>query len=131
MDINILTLSGRLTADPIVASGKTDWVRFSVAVNSAKKVDGQWINEADFFSCVAFSRSASALQSAAKGDKVVVVGRLKNNDYTDKAGNKQRSMQIIASTVYVVKSPPAGNKTSAYNQAVNVYDDSIDRDIPF
>lgn len=56
---------------------------------------------------VAWERTAEfAAQYCAKGRKVVVDGRLQARDWTDKDGNKRRSVEIIANSVYFADSKP-------------------------
>lgn len=95
--MNIIVLTGRLTRDPEVRYGKeTDVAHFTLAVDDFEKGE----KTADFFDCVAFGNLAKfADEYLKKGSLVNVCGRLKNNNYTDRDGNKRYSTQVILSKI--------------------------------
>lgn len=95
--MNIIILTGRLTRDPEVRSGKeTDVAHFTLAVDDFEKGE----KTADFFDCVAFGNLAKfADDYLKKGTLVNVCGRLKNNNYTDRDGNKRYSTQVMLSKI--------------------------------
>ena len=95
--MNIIILTGRLTRDPEVRHGKeTDVAHFTLAVDDF--ANGE--KTADFFDCVAFGNLAKfADDYLKKGVLVNVCGRLKNNNYTDKNGNKQYGTQVVLSKI--------------------------------
>lgn len=95
--MNIIVLTGRLTRDPEVRSGKeTDVAHFTLAVDDFEKGE----KTADFFDCVAFGNLAKfADEYLKKGNLINVTGRLKNNNYTDRDGNKRYTTQVILSKI--------------------------------
>lgn len=95
--MNIIILTGRLTRDPEVRNGKeTEVAHFTLAVDDFEKGE----KTADFFDCVAFGNLAKfADDYLKKGTLVNVCGRLKNNNYTDKNGNKQYGTQVVLSKI--------------------------------
>lgn len=95
--MNIIILTGRLTRDPEVRYGKeTEVAHFTLAVDDF--ANGE--KTADFFDCVAFGNLAKfADDYLKKGVLVNVCGRLKNNNYTDKNGNKQYGTQVVLSKI--------------------------------
>lgn len=95
--MNILILTGRLTRDPEVRYGKeTDVAHFTLAVDGFENGE----KTADFFDCVAFGNLAKfADDYLKKGTLVNVCGRLKNNNYTDRDGNKRYSTQVMLSKI--------------------------------
>jgi single-strand DNA-binding protein len=95
--MNILILTGRLTRDPEVRnSANTEIAKFTLAVDGFENGE----KTADFFDCVAFGNLAKfAEEYLKKGTLVNVCGRLKNNNYTDRNGNKQYTTQVVLSKI--------------------------------
>ncbi len=96
--MNKCILMGRLTRDPEIrysqGANATSVARFSIAVDRRFKRDGE--PEADFFNCTAFGKQAEFCEKYLKqGTKMVVVGRIQNDNYTDKEGQKRYSVQIM------------------------------------
>lgn len=88
---------GRLTKDPDVrmttGDKPTAIAKFSLAVNRKVKREGQ--PEADFFNCVAFGKQAEFIEKyMKKGSKVLISGRLENDNYKNKEGQMVYSIQI-------------------------------------
>lgn len=77
MDLNQITITGRLGRDPeIKTTGDgQDWCTFSVAVNRYAKKGEQ--SKADWFNCTAFGKTAAFIaQYFHKGDGITIVGRM-------------------------------------------------------
>lgn len=97
--MNKVILVGRLTADPNVKTGTTNAgeytvAQFSLAVDRRFKKDGD--KTADFFNCTAFGKTAQFISKYfSKGRRIMVVGRLENDDYTSKDGNKVHTVKVI------------------------------------
>ncbi|MCR4840419.1 MAG: single-stranded DNA-binding protein [Lachnospiraceae bacterium] len=96
--MNKVILMGRLTRDPEVRysqnGNNTAVCRYSLAVDRRFKREGQ--PEADFFNCTVFGKGAEfAEKYFKKGTKIVVVGSIQNDNYTNKEGQKVYSTQII------------------------------------
>lgn len=93
---NMVVLVGRVTRDPEVKNlGDGKMVtRYSLAVNRTYKRDGD--PDADFFNCVTFNKQAEfASKYLTKGKKILIRGELRNNDYTNKDGQKVRNVEIV------------------------------------
>ena len=110
--MNKVFLMGRLTRDPEVrySSGEkqTAVARYSVAVDRRFKRDGD--PDADFFNCTAFGKQAEFCEKYLhKGTKVVVEGRLQNDNYTNNAGEKVYSMRVITETIEFAESKRAAD----------------------
>lgn len=93
--MNKVILMGRLTKDPEVRYSNGNAVaKFSLAVDRRiKNKDGK---DADFFSCTAFGKQAEFVEKYLKqGTKILTTGRLQNDNYTDKDGNKRSTIQVI------------------------------------
>ena len=114
MSLNRIIVMGRIGKDLELRrtqSGKAV-TSFPIAVDRDGKDAGT-----DWFDVVAWERTAEfAEQYCAKGRKVVVDGRLQARDWTDKDGNKRRSVEIIANSVYFADSKPQ-DEPAAYSVA--------------
>ena len=96
--MNKVILIGRLTRDPEIrySQGATQTAigSFSLAVDRRFKRDGE--PDADFFECTAFGKQAEFVERyLKKGTKMVVVGRLQNDNYTNKEGQKVYRTRIM------------------------------------
>ena len=87
--MNNTIMMGRLVRDPqinYVENGKGD--EMAVA-NFRLAVDRKFSDDTDYFPCAAFGRLAEfAEKYLFQGIKVVVNGRMENNNYTNKDGDK-------------------------------------------
>ena len=135
---------GRLTRDPEVmysqGATQTAIARFSVAVDRRFKRDGE--PTADFFNCTSFGRQAEFVEKyLRKGTKVVLVGRLQNNNYTNKDGQMIYNVQVLVDEIEFAESRNAssGNTdggngsqaaTNSGDDIMNI-PDSIDEELPF
>lgn len=141
--INQVILMGRLTRDPeqrTTTSGKTI-VSFSIAVDRGGQDDS-----ADFFDVTAWEKLGElVIQYLAKGRRVLVQGRLRQDSWDDKETGKKRSkIEVVASDVTFLDGPKDGatggsgsgsqqSSNSKNNQTVESIDDKpIDlSEIPF
>ena len=95
---NNWNLAGRLAADPEVHTGNTTRVRIRIAVDGYDYQAKQ--KKADFFSVTLFGRKAETVaQYCRKGSFVILNGTLRENNYTDKQGNKRYETQLVADDV--------------------------------
>ena len=91
--MNKVTLYGRTATEIELKYSsndeKTAVGKFRIAVNRKK-------GEADFFNCVAFGSTAENIAKYFhKGDRILISGRLENNQYTNKEGQKVTSTRIV------------------------------------
>lgn len=94
--MNKVILMGRLTRDPEVRYGDNQKAvgRFSIAVDRRFTREGD--PTADFFNCTAFGKQAEFVEKyLKKGTKMLVTGRIQNDNYTNKEGQTVYSVQII------------------------------------
>ena len=110
--MNKVILMGRLTRDPEVRYSQGDSqmaiARFSLAVDRRFKRQGDTVT-ADFFNCTAFGKQGEFVEKYLKqGTKVVVAGRIQNDNYTNKEGQKVYSVQIIVEEIEFAESKSAG-----------------------
>lgn len=100
--LNISVIMGRITRDPeLRRTGSGIAVAsFTVAVDRDRAPEGQE-KETDFIDCVAWRGTAEFVEKYfKKGSMIVVSGRLRIRNWTDKEGNKRRSAEIVADNVY-------------------------------
>ena len=124
--MNRVILSGNLARDVEVkntSSGKT-YARTSIAVNRrTKKADGTY--DADFFDLAAWDKTAEIMgKYLKKGDRVIVEGRIENDNYKDKTGAMKYGNKIVVDNVEWFQSQ---NR----KQHDEPDDDEFDADVPF
>lgn len=98
--MNVLTLSGRLAADPILEQGDTsNRCRFRLAVDAYNPTTKQ--READFFSLIAFGKTADVIGNYChKGSYVVVRCHLKPRQWNDaKTGDRRYETSIVCDEI--------------------------------
>jgi len=100
---NKVIILGNLTRDPelkYTAQGTTI-ANFSIAVNrSYKDKDGDFKKEVAYFKIVVWGKTGeSCSKYLSKGRPVLVEGRLNNNSWEDKDGNKRVTTEIVADSV--------------------------------
>ena len=100
--MNKVILMGNLTRDPEIrySQGENSLAiaRFRIAVN--RRFSRQGDTDTDFFDCTAFGRQAEFVEKYFhKGSRMLLYGRVQNNNYTNNNGEKVYSVQIIAEDV--------------------------------
>lgn len=113
--MNKVIMMGRLTRDPEIrySQGQNETViaAFSIAVDRRFKREGE--PEADFFNCTAFGKLGGFVEKyLRKGVKIVLTGRIQNDSYTNRDGQKVTSTKIVADEIEFAesKSAPAGSQ---------------------
>jgi single-strand DNA-binding protein len=106
--INQVILMGRLTRDPeqrTTTTGKTI-ASFSIAVDRGGSEDA-----ADFFNVTAWEKLGElVMQYLAKGRRVLVQGRLRQDTWDDKeTGKKQSRIEVVATDVTFLDGPNGGD----------------------
>ena len=136
--MNKAILMGRLTRDPEVRYSQTDSnmaiARFSLAVDRRYKKQGDETT-ADFFNCTAFGKQGEFVEKyLKKGTKVVVTGRIQNDNYTNKDGQKVYSVQIMVEEIEFAESKAAGqsqqNDSMPGDGFMNI-PDGVESELPF
>lgn len=101
-DLNSVLIEGNLTRDPVVAATPrgTPVCNFSVASNRYYKVEGEKQEEVSFFDVETWGKLAERCgDELHKGRGVRVVGRLKQDRWSDKEGNPRSRTKIVADHV--------------------------------
>ena len=111
--LNRIIVMGRMTRDPELrrTNSGNAVTSFTVAVDrDFKSQYGE--KETDFIDVVAWRNTAEFVSKYfSKGRMAVVEGRLQIRDWTDKDGNKRRSAEIVADSVYFGDSKRDGGDT--------------------
>lgn len=143
--MNKVILMGRLTRDPELrysaGENATAIARFSIAVDRRFRKGGDGA-EADFFNCTAFGRQGEFVEKyLKKGTKILLSGRIQNDNYTNRDGQKVNAVQIIAEEIEFAESrgasggqEPAESQSRAsmpVNDGFMNLPDSSDEDLPF
>lgn len=104
--LNKIILMGRLARDPELkrTTSGTAVTSFSLACDrDFKSRSGD--KETDFIEVVAWKNTAEFVSKYfSKGRMAVVDGRLQIRDWTDKAGNKRTTAEVVADNVYFADS---------------------------
>ena len=117
--MNKVILMGRLTRDPEVrysqGASQTAVARFSIAVDRRFKREGE--PDADFFNCTSFGKQAEFVERYLhKGTKVVLSGRVQNDNYTNKDGQMVYSVRVMVDEIEFAESKNAsGGNDGGYN----------------
>ena len=94
--MNLITLTGNLGRDWEQANSNTVIAKNSLAVRRDFKNKQTGEYDTDWIPLTAFSKTAETLmQYTGKGSKILVVGKLQTNNFTDKQGNKRTSYDVI------------------------------------
>lgn len=125
--MNKAILMGRLTKDPETRYKDSMAIsRFTLAVDRRQK------DEADFFNCTAFGKQGEFVEKyLKKGTKVALTGRIQNDNYTGKDGNKVYSVQIICEEIEFAESKKSDSPPAPAPDNFVSVPDGIDADLPF
>lgn len=105
--LNHIDLMGRLTRDPELRRTQNGIAvaSFSLAVDRDYQTKDSGEKQTDFVDIVAWRNTAEFVSKYfTKGRMAVVSGRLQMRDWTDKDGNKRRSAEVVADSVYFADS---------------------------
>ena len=97
--MNKIILLGRLTRNPIIKlSNGTTIANFTLAVTRNVKNNGK--EEADYLNCSVFDKKAVFVEQYLKqGSRIIVFGRLHNNNYLGKDGQIIYRIHIIVDEI--------------------------------
>ena len=138
--MNRVFLCGRVTRDPEVRYGDNQKAvaRFSLAVDRRFTREGD--PTADFFNCSAFGKTAETVEKhVVKGTKLLIVGRVQNDTYTNKDGQTVYSVQILVDELEFVESKnrqgnasqPEETQNNAVGDGFMNIPNGIDDELPF
>ena len=119
--INQVILMGRLTRDPEGRSTTTgkNIASFSIAVDRGGQEDA-----ADFFDVTAWEKLGDlVMQYLAKGRRVLVQGRLRQDSWDDKETGKRRTrVEVVATDVTFLDGPTSNDSipTDVENKPIDL-----------
>lgn len=123
--INTVALMGRLTYEPELKTTPSNIsvCRFQIAVDRNYTPKGEE-RKADFIDCIAWRGTADFVNKYFhKGSMIAITGSIQTENYTDKNGNKRKSVEIVANEVSF-----CGSKSETGNTAHN-HSDSVSNGI--
>jgi single stranded DNA-binding protein len=106
--INRITLSGNLTRDPELRSTPSgaSVCNLGLANNTRRKQGDEWVDKPNFFNLTVWSGMGEwVAKNLAKGDQVVVEGRMEWREY-EKDGGKRVAYDVIVDSII----PPSGER---------------------
>jgi single-strand DNA-binding protein len=125
-DINQLTISGNLTTDPELRrlSTGTAVCHIRIAHNERRRLEsGEWIDNPQFFDVTIWSGIGEwVARHVARGDRVVIAGRLRWREWDNADGERRQAVDITADSIV-----PVPRSTTTDAAAAGTPDD----DIPF
>lgn len=100
--MNKVILLGNLTRDPEIryTQGENSMAvaNFTLAVNRKYVRKGE--DDCDFFNCTSFGKQAEFIEKYFKqGSRMLLTGRIQNNNYTNRNSEKVYSIQIMTEEV--------------------------------
>lgn len=121
--LNQTILMGRLTRDPELrrTQSGTAVTSFTLAVERDYSGDGSE-KQTDFIDIVAWRSTAEfAAKYFTKGKQVAVSGRLQTRTWSDKDGNKRKTVEVVAEHVYFADGAGSSNGSKPDNQPVATF----------
>ncbi|MDD6620336.1 MAG: single-stranded DNA-binding protein [Eubacteriales bacterium] len=99
--INSVVLMGRLTYDPELRTTPTgiSVIRFQIACDRNYQAKGEE-RKADFIDVTAWRQTAEFISRYfRKGSMIAIEGSIQTDNFTDKDGNKRKSVTVVANNV--------------------------------
>ena len=118
--LNHITIMGRMTKDVELrrTGSGTAVASFTLAVDRDRKNE-EGEKETDFIDCVAWRGTGEFVSKYfTKGSTAIVSGRLQIRNWTDKDGNKRRSAEVVADSVYFGDSKRSEQGNSTYQAPI-------------
>ena len=128
MDLNSVSLGGRLTSDPELRQTNSGHsvCDISIAVNRMKE------NETDFIDVTLWGKTAEiSAQHLTKGRFINVQGRLKQDKWQDKEGKNRYSMSVVADNVYFGPKTASSGESGSTAAAASSTKEEATEAVPF
>lgn len=138
--MNKVILMGRLTRDPEIRwNGEKCCAKFNLAVDRRYKSEGG--PDADFFAVTAWNNLGKFVEKyLKKGTKILLTGRIENDNYTNGHGEKVYSVNVIAEEMEFAESKSNSGNTNGTEASQRQQDtnngfmnipDGVDDELPF
>lgn len=143
MNLNKVTLAGRLTRDPETRTlpKGTTVCQFGLAINRQwKGDDGQKKEEVTFLDCEAWSKTADIIAKYfTKGREIYIEGRIRVDQFDDKTtGQKRSKMKVVVESFQFLGSKGDGQSGEQQDKSeappanrTPAPQDNDDADVPF
>ena len=123
MDLNRVTILGRLTRDPEQKSTKTGKTicNFSIANNESKERVG-------FYDCIAWEKTGQLVKDYfRKGSRILIDGKLEHSTWENDKGEKRSAVRILVNSISFIdkKSDGGWNESPAPPMGAQVDDSEI------
>ena len=122
--INSVVIMGRLTFDPELRTTPNgiSVVRFQVACDRSFQRSGEE-RKADFIDVTAWRQTAEFVSRYfRKGSMIAIEGSIKTDNFTDKDGNKRKTVQVVANNVsFCGSKAESGTSNPAFSQPAASY----------
>ena len=119
--LNQVILEGNVVRQPETRMCKNGraMCTVSIAVNSTyKNKQGGYTEEVSFFDITVFGPAAERYsQWCSKGRRILVTGRLKQDVYIDKSGQKRNKVVILGDRIELRKLPKGATDTASQNSS--------------
>lgn len=115
--LNHITIMGRMARDPEPRHTQSGVpvANFTLAVDRDFKDKTTGERETDWIDVIAWRQTAEFVSRYfSKGRMAVVDGRLQTRTWTDKDGNKRKSVEVVAEHVYFGDSKRDGDSCNTY-----------------
>ena len=129
MSINKTIVQGRMVRDPEIRHTQSGKAVGSFTIAWSEKY-GETENKL-FLPCVVWDKHAEFIaKSFAKGQEIIVEGRLGSRQWTDKGGNKRETIELSVDRAHFCGPKVDGAKPAATPQQFTEIDDDGDS-LPF
>ena len=112
--LNVVVLTGRLTADPELRHTPNDVAvtSFTIAVNRRFARPGEE-RQTDFIDIVAWRNTAEFVcKYFTKGQLIAIEGSIQTRTYQDKDGNKRKAFEVVAKDSQFAESKKSASESS-------------------
>ena len=104
---NSVMLIGRPGAEPEVKnfSNNNKVARLRLAVTESKKnANGEWVNDTQWFTVVAWGKNADRVEkNVKKGKRIAIDGSLRNNEWTDDKGQRHSTTEVWINDLFPIE----------------------------
>ena len=132
--INRIILQGNLTKDPELrqTTSAISVVNFVIANNNKISTKDGLRDDVSFIECVAFGKVGENINKYfSKGRQILIEGRLKQEQWTDKDDKKRSKIQIIVERFEFLSSKGDESEHEAVKKVAVERDDLENDDVPF
>jgi single-strand DNA-binding protein len=112
MDANLVIVDGYITRDGEIktVNGGFTVVNSSLCWNKGHKVNDEWVNTPNYFAIYAWNPSTDEMALLKKGKKLMIVGQLQYQSWTDSDGKSHHEVKIECTNISPSKSGKSKSK---------------------